>query len=237
MKNLVLIAVLTALSISLNAQKTIEKTIDYKNQEINIDLDFATNIEIRTWEKTSVYIKADLSADDEKYLDLYELHVSDGATRITIKSDALPVFEAFQKEYEKNHPNRENNYNQVGLKHVFNYTLYIPKDSKAKLSSISGDLNAENIEADFTADLISGDINIKEYKGNLKLTTISGEIDLRMINTSLTAETIQGNIYADEKLKFSSDDRMVGQKIAGETANANSKLKLNTISGNMYLRY
>lgn len=246
MKNLIAIAVLMIMCLTINAQKTLEKNIDYKGQEINIDLSFATNISVKTWEKQSVYIKADLSTDDGKYLDLYALNISEEASGITIKSDALPVFEAYQKDYEKDHPDQENNYshiklkhkfNYIGLKHEFNYTLYIPKDSKVKLSSITGSLNSENIEGDFTADLISGNINIKEYKGNLNLTTISGEIDLKMINTSLIAETIQGNIYADEKLKFSSDERMIGQKIAGETANVKSNLKLNTISGNMYLRY
>lgn len=237
MKNSTIIAILMILGLTMNAQKTIEKNIDYKGQEINIDLDFATHIELKTWEKSSVYIKADLSTDDGKYLDLYSLTISEGVSSINLKSDALPIFEAFQKEYEKNHPNREKNYTRIGAKHEFNYILYVPKDSKVKLSSISGNLNSDTIEGDFTADLISGNISIKAYKGILNLSTISGEIDLKMINTSLSAETINGNIYADERLKFSSTDGMIGQKIAGETINANSRLKLNTISGNMYLRY
>lgn len=237
MKNLITTVILVAFSLTLNAQKIIEKTIDYKNQDINIDLDFATTIEIKTWDKPSIYVKADLTTEDGKYLELYALNISERHSKIDIKSDALPMFAAYQKDFEINHPNSGSNYNKVGLEHKINYTLFLPKNSKVKLSSISGNLNAETIEGDFTADLISGNINIKNYKGNLDLTTISGEIDLKMINTSLTAKTIQGNIYADEKLKFTATNEFVGQKIAGKTANANSKLKLNTISGNMYLRY
>ncbi|TVZ25821.1 hypothetical protein JM83_0752 [Gillisia sp. Hel_I_86] len=237
MKNTIAIAILMILGLTMNAQKTIEKNIDYKDQEINIDLDFATNIEIKTWEKPSVYIKADLSTGDTKYLDLYTLDVSEGASEINIKSNAHPIFEAFQKEHKKNYTEQRDNYIYVSPKHEFNYILYVPKGSKVKVSSISGHLSSENIEGDFTADLISGNINIKHYKGNLNLTTISGEIDLKIKNASLTAETIQGNIYADEKLKFSSTDRMVGHKIAGETADVSSTLTLNTITGNMYLRY
>jgi len=236
MKNPTVIAILMILGLTMNAQKTIEKNIDYnKDQEINIDLDFATNIEIKTWEKSSVYIKADLSTDDEKFLDLYTLNISEGTSGINIKSDALPIFEAFQEEDKKSQTKQKENYIYVSPKHEFNYVLYIPKGSKVKVSSISGNLNSENIEGDFTVDLISGNISIKKYKGNLDLTTISGEIDLKMINTSLTAETIQGNIYADEKLNFSSTDRIIGQKIDGKTDNAVNTLKVNTVTGNIYL--
>ncbi|MEO1013488.1 MAG: hypothetical protein AAFX53_19505, partial [Bacteroidota bacterium] len=92
------------------------------------------------------------------------------------------------------------------------------------------------IEGDFRADLINGDIDIAEYAGNLNLKTINGEIDLKMINAHLVAETIHGDIYADEKLKFKSSDRHVGQKISGKTAEGKNSLYLNTINGNMYLR-
>lgn len=237
MKNPTAVVILMIVGLTMSAQKNIEKNIDYTGQEINIELDFATHIEIKTWEKSSISIKADLSTDDGKYLDLYKLNISEEASKINIKSDALPVFEAFQEESKTANAKQKDNYIYISPKHNFNYTLYLPKDSKVKISSISGNLSSENIEGDFTADLISGNINIKTYKGTLDLTTISGEIDLKMINTSLTAETIQGNIYADEKLKFSSKNQIVGQKIAGKTGNAISKLKLNTISGNMYLRY
>ncbi len=103
-------------------------------------------------------------------------------------------------------------------------------------SSINGDLKSEVIEGKFEADLINGDIEITTYSGELELSTINGEIDLKMINASLVAETIHGDIYADEKLKFASTDRHVGQKIIGSLGKASNRLRLNTINGNMYLR-
>lgn len=237
MKNPTAMVILMLLGFTMSAQKTIEKNIDYSGQEIYIKLDFATHIELKTWEKLSIYIKADLSTKDEKYLDLYALSITEGTSEIEIKSDALPVFEAFKKEYKEGQVKLKKNYTYINPKHEFNYILYVPKGSKVKVSSISGNLSSEIIESDFTADLISGNINIKSYKGNLDLTTISGEIDLKMINTSLTAETIQGNIYTDEKLEFTSENQIVGQKIAGKTGNASNNLKLSTVTGNIYLRY
>jgi len=97
-------------------------------------------------------------------------------------------------------------------------------------------LKSEVIEGEFEADLVNGDIDIAKYSGNLNLSTINGEIDLKMVNAKLVAETIHGDIYADEKLKFTSTDRHVGQKISGSLGNASNSLQLNTINGNMYLR-
>ena len=57
-----------------------------------------------------------------------------------------------------------------------------------------------------------------------------------MVNANLVADTIHGDIYADEKLNFTSTNRHVGQKISGLIGNGKNKLRLNTINGNMYLR-
>ena len=57
-----------------------------------------------------------------------------------------------------------------------------------------------------------------------------------MVNADLIAETIHGDIYADEKLKFNSGNRQVGQKISGRVEEGKNRVRLNTINGNMYLR-
>ncbi|WP_411029605.1 hypothetical protein [Spongiimicrobium sp. 3-5] len=236
MKNLIIILLLALVSTPINAQKIIEKNIDYKNQTIHLDVKFAENIEVKTWDKSAVYFKADLNTHEGKYLDFYELHVEEGNSRIDIVSKAEPLFEKFQEERYKKNPDNKRKYYNCGYEYEFNYTLYVPKNATFAVSSINGNLESELVEGDFTADLINGNIEIKKYVGNLDLSTINGEIDLKMINTDLVAETIHGNIYADEKLSFKTTDRHVGQKVEGHFNNAASRLRLNTINGNMYLR-
>ncbi len=104
------------------------------------------------------------------------------------------------------------------------------------MSSINGNLKSEVINGNFTADLINGNIDIKNYTGDLNLNTINGEINVTVGNSSMTAETIHGNIYADEKLEFNSEKRIVGQQIESKSKNGANSLKLSTINGNMYLR-
>ncbi len=236
MKNLrIIIAVMLLTNVAF-AQKIIEKNIDYTNQFIVIDVKFARNIEIKTWDKPTVYFKATIYTEDEKFQDLYKLNIDESTSNIYITSEAEPVFKAYRKDCLKNNPNRKRNCYNTGDLCEFNYVIYIPKNAQFKISSINGDLKSEIIEGDFTADLINGDIDIATYSGNLDLSTINGEIDLKMVNVDLVAETIHGDIYADEKLKFTSKNRHVGQKIYGTIDKATNRLRLNTINGNMYLR-
>jgi len=236
MKKLVIVVMLSFIGLTLKAQRIIEKNIDYKNQYIELEVKFASEIEVKTWDKQIVYFKAEISTKDDKYQDVYKLDVKKSSNSISITSEAELVFKAFHDEWNKNHPNQKKRYYNTGDMYDFNYVIYVPKNARFKVSSINGHLKAEIIEGNFTADLINGDIDIARYSGDLDLKTINGEIDLKMINADLVAETIHGDIYADEKLKFTSTNRHVGQKISGRTVNGKNTLRLNTINGNMYLR-
>ncbi len=235
MKNVILLLMVGCLGLSINAQKIIEKNINYSNQIIELEVKFASNIEVKTWDKSTVYFKADISTRDGKYQDLYKLNVKESNGFISIASDAEAIFKAFHDEWNKNHPD-DKRYYHTGSMYRFNYVLYVPKNATFSVTSINGDLKADIIEGDFTADLINGNIDIKKYNGAMDLQTINGEIDLVLANSRLTAETIHGQIYADEKLNLQVTDRHVGQKVEGSFKGGTHRLRLNTINGNMYLR-
>ncbi len=236
MKKLIITAFMGLATLSLSAQKIIEKNINYSGQFIDLEVKFASDIEVKTWDKSEVYFKAELTTKDGKFLDLYKLDINENNSSIDITSDAIPLFKAFQDEWDRNHPNSKHRGYMENDTYEFNYVLYVPKNAQFKVSSINGDLKAEVIEGDFTADLINGDINIKKYDGDMDLKTINGAIDLVMKDSRLIAETIHGQIYADEKLNLKVTDRFVGQKVEGQFDGATHRLKLNTINGNMYLR-
>jgi len=236
MKKLIITAFVGLASLTLSAQKVIEKSFDYSGQSIDLEVKFASEIEVKTWDKSTVYFKAELNTKDGKYLDLYQLDIDENTSSIDIESNAIPLFEAFQDEWDRNHPNSKHRGYMEDDTYEFNNVLYVHKGATFKVSSINGDLTSDIIEGDFTADLINGDIDIKKYNGDMNLQTINGEIDLVMKNSSLVAETIHGQIYADEDMSLIVSDRYVGQKVEGSFDNATYRLRLNTINGNMYLR-
>ncbi len=236
MKNFAIFLAVGLMGLSLNAQKVIEKNIEYTNQFIDMDVRFASEIEVKTWDNPTVYFKADIVTEDGKYLESYKLEVTESSSSINITSDPQELFEAFYDEWNKNRPEGQKRYYHTKNTYRFNYVLYVPKNATFKVSSINGNLAADIIEGDFTADLINGDIEIKKYIGDMDLKTINGEIDLVMKNSRLIAETIHGNIYADENLELQVTDNYVGQKVEGKFDSAAHRLRLNTINGNMYLR-
>jgi len=235
MKKVITTIILGLIALNLTAQKVIEKNVDYKNQYIDIELKFASDIELKTWDKSSIYVKANITMEEEKYADMFELKIDEGSSTIEIGTNSEKIFKKIWEDYEEKYGKKKRYYSR-GDEYTFNYVVYVPKNSKFKISSINGSLLSEVIEGDLTADLINGDIDIKNYSGNLDLSTINGAIDMKMIDANLVAETIHGNIYADEKLQFDSENRHVGQKISGRTAEGKNRIRLNTINGNMYLR-
>lgn len=224
------------ISQAISSQKIIEKNLDFNNQYIEADLKFASEIKVQTWDKNTVYFKADISTKEGKFLESYKVNIQQTSDKISILSEAEGVFKKFQEEWNTDNSDKEKRYYNTGDWYTFTYTLYVPKNTKFKISSINGNLSSDLIEGDFKADLINGNITIKKYAGTLDLNTINGEIDLRMVNANLVAETIHGDIYADKELKFSFEDRHVGQEISGTIAEGKNTLRLNTINGNMYLR-
>ncbi len=226
---------LALISLGVQAQRTIEKDFDYKGQVIDLDVKFASEIEVKTWDTPSVYFKASLETEEGKYLEYYELDVQESDQEIQITAKAEPLFKKFHEEWEREHPDKKHR-SYTGDTYDFQYILYVPKGTTFKVSSINGNLTASEIDGDFTAELINGNIAISEYAGTLKLNTINGEIDLKMMNTRLVAETIHGNIYADGSMKLKTTDRYIGQKVEGNFDKGTSILLLNTINGNMYLR-
>ena len=208
MKNLlILLAIFFILPVS--AQKIIEKTIKYNDQSIDLDVRFASKIQVKTWDKNTVYFKADIYTKDGKYLDLYKVNIDEGSRTISIDSDTEALLKQFWEDRKKKYPGKKRYYYNSDEWYEFNYVLYVPKNATFKVSSINGDLVSDVIEGDFTADLINGDIDIATYKGDLDLKTINGEIDIKMIDADLVAETIHGDIFADEKLKFTFKDSIL----------------------------
>ncbi|MBO0342289.1 MAG: hypothetical protein VX798_16670 [Bacteroidota bacterium] len=235
MKKIIITAFVGLATLTLSAQKIIEKNFNYSGQSIELDVKFAKDIQVKTWDKSTIYFKADISIKDGKYLDKFKLDIDENSSTLIIASNVEDVFDAFKEEWEKTHSDKKGYY-FTGETYEFNYVLYVPKGATFKVSSINGDLRSDIIEGDFTAELINGDIDIAKYNGDMDLQTINGEIDLVMKNSRLVAETIHGNIYADEEMNLTVSDRYVGQKVEGRFDNAAHRLKLNTINGNMYLR-
>src|SRR6056297_2723819 len=123
MKKLIITAFMGLGILSLSAQKIIEKSFKYSGQSIDLDVKFANNIEVKTWDKSTVYFKADITTKNGKFLDLYGLDIDDKSSSLKIASDAIPLFKAFQEEWDRNNPNSKHRGYMEEDTYEFNYVL------------------------------------------------------------------------------------------------------------------
>jgi len=237
MKRTVLMLVCGLVLTTISAQKVIEKNIKPSSDAVEVEFKFAEDINIKTWDKNEVYLKAEVSINDGEYDEYFDIEVENTGSVLSIDSTYGDLFKK-QRNWRKNKDGDDNcNCCSTDIDAVI--TLYVPKTARLRVKSISGNVTSETYQGNLNIDIISGDINIKDYEGDFTLKTISGNIDINVAKTKVQAQTVTGTIYADDKLSFnrnSSDNPWGGSKVNGTVDNAQSTLKLTTVSGSIFLR-
>lgn len=227
------IAFLLFTAVSLNAQRQVEKKINYKGQPIEMEFEFASSIEIISWDKPTIEVKASINTEEEKYTEMFRLEVEDNSSEIKVSSNSKEIFKAHQKDEEKLNLNV---LYTKDLKHQFDYKVYLPKNVKLHVYSITGSIASDFVQGDISVALINGDISFKKFKGNLDLKTINGKIELPSQNTSIAANTIIGKIHTSSDLEKFRKEKFVGEEVKLVTNNSDNHLKLHTINGDIFLK-
>ncbi len=234
MKNLVILIVFCLAALQIQAQKVIEKEISTSANEVKVAFKFAEDITIKTWDKNTIYIKAEVSIRNGEFDDYFNLKI-DNSSVLDIASDYGKLFDMWKEKRGSNKGNNWDSCNNLNIDAF--YTLYVPRNMRLRVKSISGNVQSENYQGELIVDIISGNIDIKQYNGDLNLKTISGDIDINVAKSRLKAETISGMIYSDKDMQFDQGkNRVVGSKVTGTFGDVQSELLLKTISGNIFIR-
>ncbi|MCM8567981.1 DUF4097 family beta strand repeat-containing protein [Gramella jeungdoensis] len=218
------------MSFSIYAQKEITKEVKYENQSVKVEFPFASDIQIKTWDKSTIRVEAKIETEEEKYTEMFALQINSDDSSINIESNSKDMFEAYHEE-KKGSAKKIHGM----LDHEFNYVLYIPKNVKLKLNSITAKVFSDFLQGDIEVEVVSGDIVIKEHKGNLQLNSVAGKINVACKNASLNAKTLTGEIHTSEKLKLERKNNFIGHEVTLQPANAENTLNLTTVSGDIYL--
>ncbi len=240
MKRFLLFIGLLLIFSNLSAQKSIIKTFKNSNlKDVFVHLKFANEIVVKNWDKNEVSVKAEVNINENKDNDYYSLKGEEIGGILTVKSDYGTFFKKHRNNIIKNNDDCKNyNYCTCNNSLIVNYIIYIPKNMKLKIKSISGNVETIAYNGNLTLDLISGNINIKKHSENMHLKTISGDIDVYVSNATFDAKTLTGSIYSDLDIDFNNGDKRShgGQKVSGTVKKGNAYLKLETISGDIFLR-
>lgn len=214
MKTILLSSILSFFFLSNgDSEKKVEETIKIGQGKIlNLNFQFADEINVSTWDKQEVYVLATVNINDNEDNDKFELKVEQANGGVSIESVI--------KNMNENKDKKECNTFSSDL----NFEVKIPNNISLKLSTISGDIILKSFDKEMDINTISGFVDVTfpaETKANLKASTISGEL------------------FTNHQLEMKSDDNShfkVGEKIDVEMNGGGVDIDLKTISGNVYIR-
>ena len=228
---LILLILLVGISIGLAQQRIVEKSFKVeKGQPIELDLKFGEEISVKAWDKDEVAFRAVIVINQGKLNDALKMDY--------IQDDmGLKISASYDKEKAKagrrsDCPDNKyssyswgNDDDQYFVCSQIVYEVYVPE---------SADLQVESI---------SSNIELIGLKGPIYAKSISGFVDMswpEKQGAELSLKTISGEAYSDldniDFLNRKDHAPMVGYEIKARLAGGGPIVKLESISGNIYLR-
>jgi hypothetical protein len=256
MKNLVAnLLIIIGLCPIAFAQKKIEKNVAVQsNETIFLNLKFASNIQVKTWDKSEVSIIATVNINENANNDNFELEIKNEDNQLKITSiikdlnkisDGKTIINT--PKNERYHSNYGNNYgfwdeDSKVYVHVYShndrqitadidYEIYIPRANALKIKTISGNIKTEAEAKKLSLKSISGDIDLniaENQKKSFRLKTISGDV--------------YSNIQLDTGGKDKDEDGLprigggYGTDVVAKMNGGGDEVQLETVSGNIYIR-
>ena len=182
-------------------EKKFEKTIDFKKGGIIYLKNINGDIEVKSWEKEKVEIKALIqvkSGDDpQKFLDEIKILINTTDGRVGIEVD-YPDREEDRGFWDLLFGGRRRSFK-------VSFWLTVPKISNIDMNTTNGGINIYDIEGKVFSKSTNGSIQLENVSGNTELRTtngsvntknIIGDIDAKTTNGRITLSNIDGNVVA-----------------------------------------
>ncbi|GAB3509238.1 hypothetical protein GCM10027341_46000 [Spirosoma knui] len=228
MKKYVFLLLLVGLINSAFAQKIIDKKLPYKaNQTVNLNLKFADSIQVRYWDKAEVSVRIAVTINGGRLNDALVVTTDATAEEVILKTD-------FDQEMTKQGkaedcPGQRSSWNdRNGTRHYLcsdiNYQVFLPRQAKLKLETISGNIDIQGASEAVFAKTISGYVDMTWPKAK---------------GANLAMKTITGEVYSDLDIEFKGKKQknpIVGYLLEGTTNGGGPSVQLESISNNIYLR-
>ena len=214
MKKYILAAILMVATIGTAfSQKVITKKMDITGKKMEMKFDFADSIRIEAWSKNTVELEVSVNIDNNRFNDYYKLNENNFSGDIdwVEKID----FEAIKKI--------KGSGNNCNFDKMIRYKLKVPSNLEFSLKTIAGQIILEGSLGKMTVNSISGFIDYAvpaSMKARINLSTVTGDV--------------YSNLKFDNKPE--KEVSWVGTKRNLTLNSGVLPIKLETVSGNIYLR-
>ncbi|MDD2305213.1 MAG: hypothetical protein PHP53_11000 [Prolixibacteraceae bacterium] len=214
MKKNILTAILIVASIVTSfSQKVITKKLDVQGKKVEMKFDFADSIRIEAWNKNTVELEVSVNIENNRFNEYYKLNENSFSGDIdwVEKID----FEAIKKI--------KGTGNNCNFDKMIRYKLKVPANLEFSLKTIAGQI------------ILEGSL------GKMSVNSISGFIDYAVpasMKARINLSTVTGDVYSNLTFDKSGSKEMswVGTKRDLTLNSGSLPIKLETVSGNIYLR-
>lgn len=212
-KSILILALVLGITTISFSQKTIEEKIETNGQETTMKFSFADDIILEAWNNNYIELKVIVNINYNKYNEHYKLDIDKNGGTVNIVEHV-----DFDKIKKLKGDNDHCNFNTD-----LNYSLKVPKNQKIKLETISGEV-----------ELIG-------CQGEMAIKSISGFIDYSVPQNheaKINLSTVTGDVYSNVKFDENENKKIswVGTKEVLSLNGGNTGVKLETVSGDIYLR-
>jgi hypothetical protein len=208
MKSYITLVVVWLCFVPTHAQQIIEKYIDFSGKELlSLKIQIADSINVQTWTKNEVYVKASVNVNENKDNDAYVTSFDDAGKTVFVKAN-------FKDNYFKG---KNNCCNETDIY----WQVFIPEKTK---------FSVETINANVTITGQTKEMTVKSISGYIDLAVPSGK------QADIDFSTISGRMYSDHQLALNKMHTGIPVKICEKLNNGGDPIKLETISGDIFFR-
>lgn len=224
MKTLTTMILTLLIFTGLQAQRIVEEShpVD-SNTEVHLEFDFADEINIQSWNKNEVYVKATVQLNDGELNEKFKFNVKKSKDYLYLESE-IEDLKNMHCQTIIIEDGDTTIINGIGTRIVINFEVFLPGGQE------------------LTVETINGDLVIKGMNGPLDLSTINGDIDLFIAENQgadLEMETINGTMYTDLDMQITNKKGSmckVGGDVHTKLNGGGLAIQLSTINGTMFLR-
>jgi hypothetical protein len=214
----------------LFAQKVVEQTFPVnKDGKVNLNLKFGNTIQISTWDKNEVYLKATVDINGGKLNDalILSIDASPQEFRALVEYDKELIKQGRREDCPDNRNTSWNHYGNGSSSYIcstITYEIVVPRNIALHIESINASIEMKNVGGPVFAKTINGyvDMNWPQNKAS-----------------DVSMKTINGELYSDLDISFlnkKDKNPQVGYLLKGTVKGGGTAIHLESINSNIYLR-
>jgi hypothetical protein len=208
MKTYILLVVSWLCLCPLQAQQIIEKHMNFSGKDaLSLKIQIADSINVQTWNKDEVYIKASVNINDNKDNAAYETSFGEDGNKIVVNAN-------FSDKYFKG---KKNCCNESEIYWV----VFIPENKRFSVETIDGNITVRGK---------TKEMNVKSISGFIDLAVPAGK------QADLDFSTISGRMYSNLDIAGNKSRSGIPMKVSEKLNSGGDLIKLETISGDIFLR-